>query len=130
MDWIDIPLADNVFYQDTPEFRSDVIEIPLFALKDLEYKLNMKQGGAVTYSWEAINLPEPEMLLTEFHGHTIRETDAPGDLMFYKVGRGDSSQGYLVAPWDGIHGWYFSNESGEDINIILTVSGFYSLVEE
>ena len=130
VDWIDIPLPDNVFYEDRPEFNSDVIEIPLFALQDLEYKLDMKVGGAITYHWQADNLPEAEFLLTEFHGHTIRETEAPGDLMFYKVGRGASSEGYLVAPWDGIHGWYFSNESNQDINITLTVSGFYSLAEQ
>lgn len=129
VDWIDIPLADNVFYEQQAEFRSDVIEIPLFALKDLEYKLHMKQGHAVTYSWEAVGLNDPEKLLFEFHGHTVRETEAPGDLMFYKVGRSDSSNGYLVAPFEGIHGWYFSNETSDDINVILTVNGFYELEE-
>ena len=129
VDWIDIPLADNVFYEDTAEFRSDVIEIPLFGLKDLEYKLNMKEGHAISYSWEAVGLSDPEKLLFEFHGHTIRETEAPGDLMFYKVGRSESSRGYLVAPWEGIHGWYFSNETSEDIKVMLTVSGFYELEE-
>lgn len=129
VDWIDIPLADNVFYEDTVEFRSDVIEITLFGLKDLEYKLNMKEGHAISYSWEAVGLNDPEKLLFEFHGHTIRETEAPGDLMFYKVGRSDSSRGYLVAPWEGIHGWYFSNEASEDIKVMLTVSGFYELEE-
>lgn len=129
VEWIDIPLPDNVFYDEQAGFRSDVIEIPVFGLKDLEYKLNMKQGHAITYSWEAVGLNDPEKLLIEFHGHTIRETEAPGDLMFYKVGRSDSSSGYLVAPFEGIHGWYFSNETDEDINVILTVSGFYELEE-
>lgn len=130
VDWIDIPLAENVFFQEKPEFRTDVIEIPLFALQDLEYKLDMKKGGAVSYHWQANNLTDSEELLTEFHGHTIRETEAPGDLMFYRIGRGDSYEGYLVAPWDGIHGWYFSNESNQDISITLTVSGFYTLAEQ
>ncbi|MEX0963936.1 MAG: hypothetical protein WDZ52_07855 [Pseudohongiellaceae bacterium] len=130
VEWIDIPLAENVFYQERPEFNADVIEIPLFALSDLEYKLNMKQGAAVSYQWQAHDLPEPELLLTEFHGHTVRTSEAPGDVMFYKVGRDDSSEGYMVAPFDGIHGWYFSNESNEDINIVLNVSGFYTLADE
>ncbi|MFT4888872.1 MAG: hypothetical protein ACI8V0_003111 [Pseudohongiellaceae bacterium] len=129
VEWIDIPLPDAVFFDEQAKFRSDVIEIPVFALKDLEYKLNMKQGHAITYSWEAVGLKNPEKLLIEFHGHTVRETEAPGDLMFYKVGRSDSSSGYLVAPFEGIHGWYFSNETGEDIKVILTVSGFYELEE-
>lgn len=129
VEWIDIPLADNVFYQESPGFNTDVIEIPLFALSDLEYKLEMKQGGAISYQWEAHNLASPELLLTEFHGHTIRTSEAPGDVMFYKIGRDETSSGYMVAPFDGIHGWYFSNESNEDINIILTVSGFYTIPE-
>ncbi|MBL4580445.1 MAG: hypothetical protein JKY29_01390 [Gammaproteobacteria bacterium] len=130
VEWIDIPLADNVFFEDSPEFNTDVIEIPLFALSDLEYKLDMKQGAGVSYQWEANGLPEPELLLTEFHGHTIRTSDAPGDLMFYKIGRNSSSEGYMVAPFDGIHGWYFSNESNVDISIVLTVSGFYTIPDE
>lgn len=129
VEWIDIPLADNVFFQERPEFRSDVIEIPLFALSDLEYKLDMKQGGAISYQWQVQNMSDPESLLAEFHGHTIRTSDAPGDVMFYKVGRYANSEGYMVAPFDGIHGWYFSNESNEDINIVLTVSGFYTLAD-
>jgi len=127
VEWIDIPLADNVFFEDGPEFNSDIIEIPLFALSDLEYKLDMKRGAAISYQWEAHNLQEPELLLTEFHGHTIRTSGAPGDVMFYKIGRNSSSDGYMVAPFDGIHGWYFSNESNEDISIVLTVSGFYTI---
>lgn len=129
VDWIDIPLADNVFFQERPEFRSDVIEIPLFALSDLEYKLDMSQGAAISYQWETQDLPDPESLLAEFHGHTVRTSEAPGDVMFYKVGRYASSEGYMVAPFDGIHGWYFSNESNEDITIVLTVSGFYTLAD-
>ena len=92
--------------------------------------VNMKRGGSISYDWQAENLTDPELLLTEFHGHTIREEDMPGGVMFYKEGRDESSVGYLIAPFDGIHGWYFSNESTEQVNIVLTISGFYSLIEE
>ena len=129
-DWIDVPLRNGVFYQQRFEFKSSVIEISLGAQQDLEYMLNMKQGGSISYAWQANDLLAPEFLLAEFHGHTIRDSDAPGEVMFYKEGRNDSSEGYLVAPFDGIHGWYFSNESTEDINITLNLSGFYSLIEQ
>lgn len=126
-EWIEIPLEEHVYFEEEAIFRSDIIEIPLFAGADLEYKLGMKIGSAITYNWQATNLDETSDLLAEFHGHTIRTSDAPGDVMFYKVARTDSSSGYLVAPFDGIHGWYFSNESSSDINIVLNVSGFYEL---
>ncbi len=129
-DWVDVPLQNGVFYQQRFDFNSNVIEIPLNAQQDLEYMVNMKQGGSISYDWQAENLADPELLLTEFHGHTIRKDDMPGEVMFYKEGRDESSEGYLVAPFNGIHGWYFSNESTEQINIILTISGFYSLMKE
>ena len=129
-DWIDVAMPNGVFYQQQFEFSSDLIEIPLLAQQDLEYMVDMKQGGSISYHWKADNLPNPTLLLAEFHGHTIRTSDAPGEVMFYKEGRNESSEGYIVAPFAGIHGWYFSNESSEDINIVLNISGFYSLIEQ
>ncbi|MDD9959963.1 MAG: hypothetical protein OXU66_13645 [Gammaproteobacteria bacterium] len=127
VEWNEVPLAENVFYESEQVFRSDTVEIPLFAGNDLEYKLEMQKGNSVTYSWTAHNLENPETLLAEFHGHTIRTSAEPGDVMFYKIGRYQASSGYMVAPFDGIHGWYFSNESNSDINIILEIAGFYEL---
>ena len=127
VDWNEVSLAENVFFDSQNEFRSDTIEIPLFANSALEYKLVMGLGQSVSFSWKAVNLEDPDLLLVEFHGHTIRTSDAPGDVMFYKRGRYDSSSGYMVAPFDGIHGWYFSNETNSDISIILEMSGFYEI---
>ena len=129
-EWIDVPLPTGVFYQQRLDFDSDRIEIPLNAQQDLEYMVNMKQGGSISYDWQADNLPDPKLLLAEFHGHTIREGNSPGEVMFYKEGRDVSSEGYLVAPFDGVHGWYFLNESTAPINIIINISGFYSLINE
>lgn len=127
VEWNDVPLQENVFYDAEPSFSSDTVEIPIPANSDLEYMLDMRRGNAVAYSWEALDLTNPESLLAEFHGHTIRTSDAPGDVMFYKQGRGESSQGYLVAPFDGVHGWYLSNETSNDITVLLTLSGFYEI---
>lgn len=127
VEWIEVPLQDNVFFEAEPMARSDSIEIPLFAGADLEYKLGMQAGQAVSYNWQASNLEDAEDLLVEFHGHTIRDSEAPGDVMFYKRHRSDSGVGYMVAPFDGIHGWYFDNQSNRDIVITLNVAGFYEL---
>ncbi len=127
VEWIDVPLAENVFFESRPVYNSDTIQIPVSANSDLEYMLDMKQGGAVAYHWQAQELSDPQLLLAEFHGHTIRTSEAPGDVMFYKQHRNESSQGYMVAPFDGVHGWYFSNESDTDIDVSLTLSGFYTI---
>ena len=125
VEWIEVPLAENVFYADSVAVNSDAVEIPLFANSDLEYMLNMERGQSVAYRWEAADLTDPEKLLAEFHGHTIRTSEEPGDVMFYQQGRSDVASGYLVAPFDGVHGWYFSNETSNDITVQLSLSGFY-----
>src|SRR5262249_25383627 len=52
-------------------FRTDVIDVPIRGNDgDLEYKIQMKAGGTVVYSWEVRNLAKPEEFYTEFHGHT------------------------------------------------------------
>lgn len=127
VEWIEVPLAEKVFYDSEPGYRTDIVEIPILANSDLEYMLTMQEGNSVAYNWKANALTNSEMLLAEFHGHTIRTSEEPGDVMFYKQGRGDSSRGYLVAPFDGVHGWYLSNETSTDITVYLNLAGFYEI---
>ena len=127
IEWIEVPLAEKVFYDTEPVYRGDTVEIPIPANSDLEYMLTMREGNSVAYNWEANALTNSELLLAEFHGHTIRTSEEPGDVMFYKQGRGDSSRGYLVAPFDGVHGWYLSNETSTDITVYLNLAGFYEI---
>ncbi len=126
-EWIDVPLADNVYFEVRPVYQADRVEIPVPANSDLEYMLDMKQGHSVSYQWRSTDISNPELLLAEFHGHTVRDSEEPGHVMFFKRGRGDTSDGYLVAPFDGVHGWYFSNETDSDISITLSLSGFYTI---
>ena len=127
IEWIDVPLTENTYFDNEPEYRMDTIEIPISANADLEYMLDMQVGNSVAYSWEAVDLTDPQSLLAEFHGHTVRTSEEPGDVMFYKQGRRDTSRGYLVAPFNGVHGWYLSNETDSDIKVLLKLSGFYTI---
>jgi len=34
--------------------------------------------------------------------------------------------GTLKAPFSGVHGWYFKNDSGQDIEIVLKAAGFFT----
>jgi hypothetical protein len=129
VEWVDVPLADNVYFEANAVYQTDQVEIPVPANSALEYMLDMKQGHSVSYLWRSTDISNPELLLAEFHGHTVRDSEAPGDVMIFKESRGDTSDGYLVAPFDGVHGWYFSNETDSDINIALSLSGFYTIAD-
>ena len=114
-------------------FRSDVVEIPLKAGGDrargeeLEYKVRVKEGGALVYSWTVPGITDPQDFYSDFHGHTL----AAGNAMVvaqYRKASGASDNGVLVAPFEGIHGWFFQNSSPAPVRVVLRLSGFYELI--
>jgi len=129
-DWNELPLADGVFREHRTQFRTDVIDIPLASRGELEYKLGLVAGDSIVYQWDVVEIDNPELLYAEFHGHTERKGDAPGDLMFYRKATGGSERGALVAPFTGIHGWYLRNDGAEPLVVRLKVAGFYELPEQ
>ena len=129
VEWNELPLADGVFREYTADYRTDVIDIPLGPLEELEYKLGLNEGDSIVYQWDAVDLKDPEMLYAEFHGHTPPVNNV-GDLMFYRKATGATERGTLVAPFTGIHGWYLRNDGEEPIVVRLKVAGFYELLPQ
>lgn len=127
--WIDIPLSEDTFAESDIAYRSETIEIPLYAFEALEYKLGIEEGDTITYQW-TVDMQNPELLGVEFHGHTDRVGDEPGLLMFYKIHNEGEESGTLTAPFSGIHGWYLNNQSEEDIVVTLNVAGFYTKLDQ
>lgn len=124
-DWRVVDLEENVLYPSQREARQGSHEIEVAAGAALEYMLTMQAGDSVSYRWRA-NTSDPTQLLAEFHGHTIREAGEQGSVMIYTSDRTGSGQGYLVAPFSGLHGWYLNNESATDVTVTLELNGFYS----
>lgn len=127
--WNEIELPDGVFREYSAGYRNDVIDIPLPAGGELEYKLELQQGDSIVYQWDAVDLEDPKLLYAEFHGHT-EPVNGAGDLMFYRKATGSTERGALTAPFSGIHGWYLRNDSDNAIVVRLKVAGFYELVEQ
>ncbi|PLR09238.1 hypothetical protein CFHF_19070 [Caulobacter flavus] len=116
-------------------FRADVFEIPLAANGDearrnaLEFKVRMPKGASLVYSWQAEGLEAPDDMMFDFHGHTVADkSGAEVSVADYERSSGAGANGSLVAPVDGIHGWYFRNRSDKPIKVRLKLSGFYELV--
>jgi hypothetical protein len=107
-------------------YRTDVIDVPIQG--ELEYMVRMSAGGTMVYSWEVPGVGDPQLFYTEFHGHTEAAPGQPGDLMFYEKAAGSKASGSLIAPWLGIHGWYWQNKSGAPVTVRLRMSGFYELI--
>ncbi len=117
-------------------FRSDVIDIalkPSVANSDggeeLEYKVAMPKGASYVYSWEVTGIADPEEFYSEFHGHTVADGKAM-TVAEYRKATGTSDHGMLVAPFTGVHGWYFQNQSEKPVTIRVKLSGFYALIPD
>lgn len=110
-------------------FRSDIVDIPLAAAGDIkggdekEWKVRMKTGQALIYSW-TVSAP-PDEFYADFHSQSDPQPDVK--VMSHREGIGIASHGELVAPFDGIHGWYLQNQSVQPVTVHLKLSGFYTM---
>jgi hypothetical protein len=84
----------------------------------------MKAGQTLLYSWVAQGAPE-----SEFYFDLHSETPPPDhQVIEYLQETGVRSDGALVAPTDGVHGWYWQNRSPNRVKVHLRISGFYELI--
>ena len=116
-------------------WRTDVIEIPLTSVDggrsgyELEYKVRMRKNAALIYEWEAVGAINNNDVYYDFHGHTT--PGKPGEDMTvatYRQSNARSIRGSLIAPFDGIHGWFFQNSSIKPVVIRVRIAGFYELI--
>jgi len=114
-------------------FRTDTVEIPLTSGDDrrrgneLEYKVHMNEGATLIYEWRVEPMANPEEFYYDFHGHTAEEGEEM-TVATYTQATGSAAQGALTAPFEGVHGWYFQNQSVEPVVVYLKISGFYDLI--
>jgi hypothetical protein len=118
-----------------PAYRTDFVDIPLQAggtgngTDELEYKVRMKAGGTLVYSWSVPSVASADELYFDFHGEApASEPGAEGTVVEYLQATGTRSSGALVAPLDGVHGWYLQNQTEHPVVVHLKLSGFYDLV--
>jgi len=110
--------GQNAWFFPTP-YKTDTIQIPIKPDGEVEYKFKMKAGEAFIYSWQS----DSGNVYYDFHGEP---PDNPkGSQTYKKDEEVKSANGAFVAPFDGIHGWYWLNLTGQPIKITLKISGFY-----
>jgi hypothetical protein len=113
-------------------FRTDTISIPLESgdnregRNELEWKVRMKKGQTLVYSW-SVEAP-PEEFYVDFHGES--EPTPEKKVISYHEGISTGANGSMVAPFDGIHGWYLQNQSAKAVVVHLKLSGFYEMRQD
>ena len=100
-------------------YKTDTIKIPIGGDGEVEYKVKMKAGEAMVYSWQS----DSGNVYYDFHGEPAG--NPKGSQTYKKDEELKSANGAFVAPFDGIHGWYWLNLTAKPIKITLKISGFY-----
>jgi hypothetical protein len=105
--------------------RTYKTESTTFTLKPsqaFEYKYRLEEGLGMVYAWQAAG-----PIKFEFHSEP---DDSSLKVRSHEKGESDHEAGSLLAPYTGIHGWYWENPGQSDVTLTLTSAGFYTAGEE
>jgi hypothetical protein len=109
-------------------YRSDTVELPLSVGgegAETEYFVRMKAGDVLVYSWRAEGGAAEGDFYSDFHGATA--PTPPMTVVNYRQATGTAAAGSLTAPFAGVHGWLFKNDSPKPVKVKLSLAGFYEL---
>lgn len=104
--------------------RSVKIEINVKPREELEYKAHLAAGEPMLYSWTTQGAGS---VYHEFHGEPT-EGEWPKDYFrsYEIVESSGAANGSFVAPFTGMHGWYWRNLSDAPLTIVLEVNGYFT----
>ncbi|WP_108259898.1 transmembrane anchor protein [Mangrovicoccus ximenensis] len=102
--------------QEPPAWR-DEVTFTLEPDASAEWKMMMEKGGQAQYRVTV----EGGRVNYDLHGH------GGGETANYERGRGSAgSEGGLIAPFEGEHGWFFRNRDKGPVTVTVQVMGDYS----
>lgn len=104
--------------------REDTIEVVVPAEKGIEYKFKSLKYGSTKYEW----VTDKGIVYIDFHGE-VKQENPPKNVFYesYTLAYSNNMAGTLTAPFEGKHGWYFRNETKEDIIVTIRLNGNYEL---
>jgi hypothetical protein len=104
--------------------REDIITVVVPSEKGIEYKFKSLKYGSIKYEWAT----DKGIVYIDFHGE-VKQDNPPKNVFYesYTLAYSNNMAGTLTAPFEGKHGWYFRNETKEDIVVTIKLNGHYEL---
>jgi len=104
-------------------FKRHSMEIKLAPKEGMELKYRLDKGASMLYSWTSTGDLHWEL-------HSQPDGAPQGYAEFFDTNDGNKSTGVYNAPFTGIHGWWWENQSDREMTIALTTAGFYTETHE
>ena len=103
-------------------YSTDRIEVRLESGEGIEYKAVLSKGELLLFSWTTSG----GEVYTDLHAEPKHKSDFQEKYWLrYDESEATEGHGYIIAPFDGNHGWYWLNRNIEPLTVELEVSGFY-----
>jgi len=119
-----IPVREDGLVALGSSYRTDTRAFALAPGGFVEFKYRLEAGRAMLYSWSASSWVRSEM-------HSEADGAPRGTAEFFEVAeRTLFRHGSYVAPFPGIHGWYWLNEGDDSVTVTLHTAGFFDYAVE
>ncbi|MEX0288008.1 MAG: hypothetical protein AB3N14_02770 [Flavobacteriaceae bacterium] len=120
--------ANNPPPEEQFAMQADTILVTVPARKGVEYKFKSLKHGTTKYDWTT---SDASTVYIDFHGEVFQE-DPPDNVFYesYTLAYANNMAGTFTAPFEGRHGWYFRNDTNEDIIVTLRLKGQYQLFDK
>ena len=105
-------------------YRQETVDFKIAPGTFVEYKYRLEKGEALLYSWRATGRVNVD-LHAEPDGAPRGYAES-----FEKQDRVLQSAGTLMAPFSGIHGWYWQTQTDSEVTVTLASAGFYRISHE
>ena len=114
------PPTPDAFVAQAGAFKTDSMEFTLAPKEGMEYKYRLAKGAGLLFSWVATAPVHVEL-------HSEPEAGPKGYAeTFDKHDSRESGHGNYVAPFAGIHGWYWENRTDREVVVRIVSAGHYS----
>ncbi len=100
------------------EYRLDAVELPLAPGEWAEYTYRLQEGATMIYTWRATGT-------VEYNFHSAPDGAPPGYAESFDAAASDAAHGSYIAPFTGVHGWYWENPGSSEITITVNTAGFF-----
>jgi hypothetical protein len=114
------PPTPDAFVAQQGMFKTDSMSFTLAPKEGMEYKYRLAKGAGLLFSWVATAAVHYEL-------HSEPEAGPKGYAdTFDKQDSRDSGHGNYVAPFAGIHGWYWENRTDQDVTVRIVSAGHFT----